>query len=96
MAGRGRKLDPEKELKKFISSVEEFLHRGQYPCLTILLEGILNLSHAKGKGVVYTEEPSRVCKWYLQKNPHGPLQPASSDDSLCEDIKYLQTSSFGC
>jgi len=29
MATRGRKVEPEKEFKKFMHSMEEFLHRGQ-------------------------------------------------------------------
>ncbi len=52
MARKGRKLDPETEFKHFISSMEEFLHRGQYPSLTILLEGILNyLLRRKGSSI---------------------------------------------
>lgn len=57
MARRGRKLDPETEFKHFISSMEDFLHRGQYPSFTILLEGILN----------YLMQKER--EFYLQKNP---------------------------
>lgn len=57
MARGGRKLNPEKEFKDFIYSMEEFLHRGQYPSLTILMEGILN----------YLMQKER--EFYLQRNP---------------------------
>lgn len=42
MNRKGRKTDPETYLKNFINSMEDFLQKGQYPSLTILVEGILN------------------------------------------------------
>lgn len=80
MGRRGKNLDPEKEFKNFVHSMEEFLHKGQYPSLTILMEGILN----------YLMQKER--EFYLQKNPYNQLWPTSSKDSQGKDIKYFQTS----
>jgi len=57
MATRGRKVEPEKEFKKFMHSMEEFLHRGQYPSLTILMEGILNYLMQKEREIYLKNNP---------------------------------------
>lgn len=57
MARRGRKVNPEKEFKNFMNSMEEFLHRGQYPSLTILMEGMLNYLMQKEREIYLKSNP---------------------------------------
>ena len=68
MTKRGRKVDPEKEFKKFMNSMEEFIHRGQYPSLTILMEGILNYLMQKEREIYLKNNSQEYANGNYRRN----------------------------